>query len=370
MKVTVRKHALTKGRHRLFLDYYPPIVNPKTNKQTGYENLKLFVYDNPATPTERNHNRTTMELATTICASRQLELQAQKHGMSPSFRKQESFITYFRKLADQQRGLNWHNWDSSVRYFQLFADGADLSFAELDLFLCEQFKRFLLSEPKLRESRRGIGHNSALSYFNKFRTALKQAWREKLISDDLHALSPGLKEIEAEVEYLTMDEIRKLLETPVNDDLYKRVILLAILTGLRFCDIKYLTWKQVRGERDSFYLQFRQRKTYKPQHVYISNQAFDLMGERGEPEETVFPKVNYNYTRDMLKVWPKEAGINKHLTFSCLRHTYATLQLDHGTDIYTISKLLGHRHLKTTQRYTRVVDKAKKEAANRIVFDF
>ncbi|MGF7075117.1 tyrosine-type recombinase/integrase [Mucilaginibacter sp. 3215] len=94
------------------------------------------------------------------------------------------------------------------------------------------------------------------------------------------------------------------------------------------------------------------------------------MGEPVDSEATVFPKVNYNYTRDLLKVWPKEAGINKHLTFSCLRHTYATLQLDHGTDIYTISKLLGHRHLKTTQRYTRVMDKAKKEAANRIVFDF
>jgi integrase len=370
MKVTIRKSLLTKGRHRLFLDYYPVIVNPKTKKHTRYENLKIFVYDHPATPAEKKHNRTTMELANTICAIRQLELQAQKHGMSPSFRKHESFITYFRKLADQHRGLNWNNWDSSVRYFQLFTDGADISFAELDLSLCEQFKRFLLDEPKLRESRRGIGHNSALSYFNKFRTALKQAWREKLISDDLHALSPGLKEIEAEVEFLTMDEIRKLLATPIDNDLYKRIILLAILTGLRFCDIKYLTWNQVRGELDNYSLQFRQRKTYKPQYAYISNQAFDLLGERANPGTRVFPKVNYNYVRDLLKAWPKEAGINKHLTFSCLRHTYATLQLDHGTDIYTISKLLGHRHLKTTQRYTRVMDKAKKEAANRIILDF
>ncbi len=370
MKITIRQRKLKKNRHRLVLNYYPPIVNSRTNKQTRYENLKLFVYDQPATPAEKNHNKETAELANTICASRQLELQAQKHGMSPSFRKHESFIAYFRTLADRQRGLNWHNWDSSVRYFQLFTNNTELSFAELDLSVCEGFKRFLLDEPKLRESRRGIGHNSALSYYNKFRTALKQAWREKLIGDDLHALSPGLKEIEAEVEFLTMNEIQKLLSTPVNDNLYKRVVLLGILTGLRFCDIKYLTWQQVRGEQDNYYLQFRQRKTYKPQHVYISNQAFTLLGVRSDPNMFVFPKVNYNYTRDLLKTWPKQAGINKHLTFSCLRHTYATLQLDHGTDIYTISKLLGHRHLKTTQRYTRVMDKAKKEAANRIVLDF
>ncbi|WP_413671162.1 tyrosine-type recombinase/integrase [Mucilaginibacter sp. Mucisp86] len=102
----------------------------------------------------------------------------------------------------------------------------------------------------------------------------------------------------------------------------------------------------------------------------MPNKAFDLLGERGDPCTFVFSKVNYNYTRALLKAWPKEAGINKHLTFNCLRHTYATLQLDHGTDIYTISKLLGHRHLKTTQRYTRVIDKARKEAANRIILDF
>jgi hypothetical protein len=64
--------------------------------------------------------------------------------------------------------MNWHNWDSSVRYFELFALG-DVSFADLNIAVCEQFKRFLLNGPKLRESRRGIGHNRALSYFNKFR---------------------------------------------------------------------------------------------------------------------------------------------------------------------------------------------------------
>jgi site-specific recombinase XerD len=76
-----------------------------------------------------------------------------------------------------------------------------------------------------------------------------------------------------------------------------------------------------------------------------------------------------NAFKEFSGLWPEMAGIHKHLTFSCLRHSYATLQLEYGTDIYTISKLLGHRHLKTTQRYTRVVDKARKDAANRIVLN-
>lgn len=368
MKVTIRKKPLTKNRHRLILDYYPMLINPLTNTKTGYENLKLYLFDNPVTQLEKKHNQETLILAENICAQRQLDAQVQQHGLIPNHFKQRSFIDYFRHMANRQRGMNRHNWDSSVRYFQLFR-ATDVKFADINLSICQDFKAFLLNAPQLRESRRGIGHNSALSYFNKFRTALKQAWREKLIDDDLHAMCPGLKEIEAEVEYLTMQEIRQLIKTPASNDLSRRTVLFAILTGLRFCDIQYLSWEQVRGEPHHYYLQFRQRKTYKPQHVFISNQAFELLGVRQAQDARVFAKVYYNQIRDFLVEWPLKAGIHKHLTFSCLRHTYATLQLDHGTDIYTISKMLGHRHLKTTQRYTRVMDRAKKEAAGRIQLD-
>lgn len=55
--------------------------------------------------------------------------------------------------------------------------------------------------------------------------------------------------------------------------------------------------------------------------------------------------------------------------FHCFRHTFATLQLFYGTDIYTVSKLLGHRELKTTQIYTKVVDDAKRRAVNKITIE-
>jgi len=368
MKVTIRKKPLSKNRNRLILDYYPALTNPLNGKKTRYENLRLFVYEVPSNQTEFTHNSETFKLAESICAKRQLDIQVQLHGFTPNHKKEQSFNAYFRRLADRKRGLNWHNWNSGVRYFELFVD-RDIRFLDLDLNLCEDFKAFLLTEPKLRDARRGIGHNSALSYFNKFRAALKQAWREKLIDDDLHAICPGLKEMEAHVEFLTMEDIKLLLATPVTQDKCKRVVLLGIITGLRFCDVQNLRWRDVSGTKNNYYLHFRQLKTYKTQHVPISNQAFDLLGDRQQPDEKVFNKIYYNQIRDFLVKWPSDAGINKHITFSCLRHTYATLQLDHGTDIYTISKMLGHRHLKTTQRYTRVMDKSKKEAAERLVLD-
>jgi integrase len=264
--------------------------------------------------------------------------------------------------------MNKHNWDSSVRYFDLFHP-KDIRFADVDYSLCEDFKAFLRSGPKLREKRAGIGHNSALSYYNKFRNALKQAWREKLLPDDLHALSPGLREKEAHVEFLTMTDIRKLIETQGVNDLCRRVILFGILTGLRFADVKHLTWEQVRGDKGNYYLQFRQRKTAKIQHMPIADQALELMGKKDAPDKRVFPGLYYNQIRDSLVIWPAKADVNKHLTFSCLRHTYATLQLNNGTDIYTVSKMLGHRHVKTTQRYTRLLDEKKRETTKRITFE-
>jgi site-specific recombinase XerD len=75
------------------------------------------------------------------------------------------------------------------------------------------------------------------------------------------------------------------------------------------------------------------------------------------------------YNNTLLREWVKEAGITKYITFHCFRHTYATLQLSLGTDIYTVSKLLGHRELKTTQIYAKVIDKVKREAADKIKLD-
>src|SRR3569833_908520 len=163
MKVTIRKKPLAKNRTRLILDYYPALTDPATRKKKRFENLRLFIYNDPNTPTERQHNKETEQLAENIRARRQLDLQSELHGFTPDHRRLEPFLPYFRRIARRQRGMNYHNWNSSVRYFQQFA-GDEIRFIDLNLSFCEDFKAFLRSGPKLREKRAGIGHNSALSY--------------------------------------------------------------------------------------------------------------------------------------------------------------------------------------------------------------
>ena len=102
----------------------------------------------------------------------------------------------------------------------------------------------------------------------------------------------------------------------------------------------------------------------------ISSQAYQLCGERLDGKQLVFEGLpDPSWISKPLQRWIQSAGITKHITFHCSRHTYATLQLASGTDIYTVSKMLGHTNVRTTQVYTKVVDKKKEDAANAIKID-
>src|SRR5690606_3235488 len=146
----------------------------------------------------------------------------------------------------------------------------------------------------------------------------------------------------------------------------KTAFILSALTGLRWSDINKLVWSEVQHSKEmGNYLRFTQKKTQGSETLPISQQAYELLGERGKPEERVFTHLKYSAWYNLkLQQSVLKAGISKTITFHCARHTYATLQLTLGTDIYTVSKLLGHKNLKTTQIYTKVIDEKKIQATN------
>ena len=112
---------------------------------------------------------------------------------------------------------------------------------------------------------------------------------------------------------------------------------------------------------------FHQQKTKGLQYLDISDQARNYLEEEGQPDERVFMGLKYSsYTNVELTKWMLKAGITKNITFHCARHTFAVLQLSLGTEIYTLSKLLGHAEIKTTQIYANIIDEKKREAVNRI----
>ncbi len=376
-KVTLRKKTITGNRESLYLDFYPPIANPKTGKETRREFLNCFVYSKPKNSAEKLHNAEIEKWATEKRLTREVEVNRSNiYGAweAEQLRIQElgqlDFVTYFLKLVRERKGTNHDNWVSASKYLVAYTGGS-LKFADLNEGWAEDFKKHLLTTKSNKSDKVTLSRNSAVSYFNKLKAALKQAYKDGFLREDLNAKIDSIKGKETRREFLTLEELNQLAKTHCNNPLLKRAALFSALTGLRFSDIKNLVWgdiEHVKGE--GYFINFTQQKTEGVEVLPISEQAADLLGERGEAAKKVFPDLTYTaYQNKHLYQWIGAAGITKNITFHCFRHTYATLLLSNGTDLYTVSKMLGHRDLKTTQIYAKVIDKVKREASNVIKID-
>lgn len=378
IKVTLRKKAITKGRQSLYLDFYPPIVSPKTGDPTRREFLGLYVYKKPKNELEKTHNINQINLGNNICSKRENELN--KPEIYTEFEKEQlrlkgladsDFVEYFEKLANKRKANNHDNWISSVNYFKDFCGGS-LRFGDVTEKKLEEFKEYLLNVKSKKSDKAKLAQNSAVSYFNKVKATLKQAYKDGILQSDLNAKTAPIKEEETRREFLTIEELNSLIKTPCNNTIIKKAALFSALTGLRFGDIENLVWGEVEFIKGrGYFLNFDQEKTKGIETHPISEQAFNILGERGGKDERVFDGLVYSaYENKHLYQWIGAAGITKNISFHNFRHTYATLQLANGTDIYTVSKLLGHKSLKTTQVYAKVVDELKRDAAERIKLDF
>ncbi|MDL2299197.1 site-specific integrase [Bacteroides sp. OttesenSCG-928-E20] len=285
-------------------------------------------------------------------------------------RTQQNFIEYFNATAKKRHAQSSDsirvNWKRTYELIKLFT-GDTLPFAKIDNRFAEDFKLYLLSAPCGGNKSGTISRNTAVTYFSIFKAALKQAFVDGYLTTDLSAKIKGIPEQESRREYLTVEELNILAGTPCERDVLKRAALFSALTGLRHCDIQKLRWKEISMNGDQAQLHFTQQKTKGVEYMPISQQALDLCGEPREPEQLVFEDLpDPAWISKPLKRWIEAAGITKRITFHCFRHTYATLQLSSGTDIYTVSKMLGHTNVKTTQIYAKVVDEKKSKAAQAI----
>ena len=365
MNVTLRKKTLSDGRISLYLDIYRPKSLPKRKR----EYLKLYLHPDPKTRKERESNKKTSLLAESIRSKRLLELQHDQFGFSHlNEEAQTNFIAYFSEQAEKRRASsgNYGNWDSVLKHL-IKHSGNSFSFSDVNAVWLEDFKDYLKSRARTK-SNQPLSQNSCYSYFNKVKACLKQAVKDKVINYNPASEVDGFKQGETQREFLTLEELKLLVQTECEIPLMKTAFLFSALTGLRWSDIQKLTWREVQhSESQGWYIRFQQQKTKGVETLPIPQQARELLGDQQSREERVFKGLKYSAWHNLrLAQWVMKAGITKTITFHCARHTFATLQLTLGTDIYTVSKLLGHRELKTTQVYAKIIDQKKIEAANKI----
>jgi len=386
IKVKLRQKAITGNRQSLYLDFYPAIPHPETGEPTRREFLGIYLYDKAKNPIDKEHNKEALKLAEQIRQKKDKQLNGnealtdlekrliekdKKEQVKQKEFEERDFLAYFKTLSDKRKASNHDNWVSAYHYLEAFTKGS-LKFADLNEKFCNDFKDYLLTTKSNKSNKTTLSQNSAVSYFNKVKATLKQAYKDGYLKTDLNTKIEPIKQAETQRNFLTIEELNRLVKTECNNPLMKKAALFSALTGLRFSDIKNLVWGELEYiEGNGYFIKFKQQKTKGVEMMPISEQAYSLLGESKEPTEKVFEGLTYSaYENKHLYQWIGAAGITKDITFHCFRHTFATLQLSKGTDIYTVSKMLGHRELKTTQIYAKIIDSTKREAADKIKLNF
>lgn len=401
-KVTVRlRKAEFRKEWYIYLESYPVIISGKKNPQRIREYLNRSVttveFDKKRTAKttqnsisykpKRNDNGIiicksdndieTMLYADSIRKLRQKEydnidlyseldrIQAEQKEKS-----QENFIKYFEALIKKRHKNSSTsiiiNWERSIEFLKNFA-GEPIEFSQIKMKFCEDFKSFLLTAQRGGNKKGMLSQNTASTYFSVFKAALKQAFIDGYFTTDISAKIKSIPAHETRREYLTIDELNTLVATPCENDVLKRAALFSVLTGLRHSDIQKLKWNEINMDNGQPRINFTQKKTKGVEYMPISQQALEICGEPKSLNDLVFENLtNPAWINRPLKAWVAKAGINKNITFHCFRHTFATLQLSSGTDIYTVSKMLGHTNVKTTQVYAKVIDEKKNKAAEAI----
>jgi integrase len=377
IKVTLRRKLISKDRESLYLDFYPAIIDPGTGNSTRRLFLKLYLFRNPKSPSEKAHNKELNQLAEQIRQTRELQVNKpeiytdfEKEQMRLREKQDEDFLTYLSQLAQKRKGSTHDNWTSMLIHFEDYVHGP-IKFSQVTESLCEGFKEFLLSTKSKRKSRNQLSQNSAVSYFNKFKAGLKQAYKDGFFNIDLNSKIACVKTEEVIKETLTLEELQKLAKADCQYPMLKKYVLFTALTGIPYGEMKKLTWGMIElSESFGIRIKTRRGKTKRGYYVNISEQAYKLLGQRKDYQDLVFEQLSDTDRYKRFPKWLEEVGIQKKMTFHDLRHSYGVIQIDLGTDLYTLQGNMGHSTSRQTMLYGKISDARKREAANRIKLDF
>lgn len=362
--IRLRMKDLANGNKSLYLDIY------KDGKRS-YEYLKMYLIPEKDEAAKRQ-NEVTWNAANTIKAKRIIDMANGEAGI----KKQEDspkvlLLDWMEKYRDHQKMHGKKDFVQINTVMRILKDyaGENVTMDQIDKSFCQGYIDYLLTEYKPRNAEK-LANTTACNYYRALNGALNAAVRDELIKvNPFTRISSAdkIKKPESQREFMTVDEVKRLIATPLpTNEKVKSAYLFSCFCGLRFSDIVGLRWKDFYLDGEQARLQVVMQKTKAPIYLPLSPQALKWMPKQGDKtaEDYVFDLPSNVTVNVLLKPWAIAAGISKHITFHTARHTFATMMLTLGADLYTTSKLLGHTDVRMTQVYAKIVNKKKDEAVN------
>ena len=268
--------------------------------------------------------------------------------------RESNVIDFFEDLKNKKEGNTLKNWSNALKHFREFSKGY-VRFSDITIQYCENYREYLLSK---------VSENTTSSYFSTLRTVLNNAVMRELIYRNPASYVKNPK-VTPERNFLVADEIENLVKSNYMIPDIQNAFLFSCYTGIRISDIIDLTWDNIQGD----YLNFKQLKTEEHLRFKLPNTAKTILLKQSaniNESDKVFRLPGQVTINKHIGRWLRENGIEKHITFHCARHTFATLCLTYDIDLYTVSKLLGHTDIKHTQIYAKIIDKKRDEAIDKL----
>ena len=376
-QVTLRSRETAKGKS-LYLDIYKEGVRSK-------EYLKMYLIP-VKRPEDKITNKTTWEAAEAIARERAQMIVKGKAGIKD--RKSKTLLLDWLDIRinhltehAKEMGRTDNNSAKQAKKEKLHIEayinqkykGKKITLGDVDRDFCVGYGEYLCNAMSRKNKycpAKPLSSGTRTLYFKGFSTALNPAVKAgHLQTNPMEHLDIAKivgKNTPNERVYLTADELRKLIATKCKRENVRNAFLFCCMCGLRWSDVSTLKWEDIHADGDEWKIEKRMIKTSELLYLPLSNEAKNYLPskELKESNELIFTLPTLWATERIITDWVKEAKITKHVTFHCARHTFATLMLTQGADLYTTSKLLGHTSVKTTEIYAKIVDQKKVEAVN------
>lgn len=354
MSVTLRYRKVQDKGYSVYLDIY------HQGKRT-YEYLELYTsLDYSKAKRIKEQDKDKKEFAEKVRLKTELAIKNGEYGFMSTSKRKADFIKYFALLSEKKKG---RNYSSTLQQLKEFSGGS-LLFSAINEQKVKEFIAFL--------QKKSLSQTTVSHYYRMLNASLNEAVREKFLTTNPTLYLPRHekpKKQESKREYLTMEEIRKLNDAPFpSNQQVKLAFLFGCFSGLRISDIRKLTWNEIHDGK----IEYRQKKTQKVEYLPLGKQALKILSEipRHEINNLVFwnlPSASSDsYVNQQLKLWASEARIKKNLHWHISRHSFATLFLTSGGDIFTLSKMLGHSSVETTAIYGKIIDSKKQDEVNKL----
>ncbi len=347
MKIKIREVKIGNNLISVMFDKHHNGVRTQSRPGIKYADV-------PRTATERQDKKEKKELIRKMVAQMELDSHYSDFSIDRSYDMKKDFFEFCQSFIERKAPI------SDVRTYKAVLNKLKL-WSKKDKLICGTITESMLIEFKdhLSAKMNGI---SANNYFKKLKRFFKEATIAKHFRKNPIEEIINVKGRSAPKDILTAQEVKRLADTPCSNSNVKRAFLFCCFVGIRHCDTIRLRWENIKEG----YIDIIQLKTQERLIVKLHDDAIYLIGDKKHPADLVFKLPTHTGCLKILKKWVADAGIEKHITWHCARHSFATSLLNEDVDVFTVSKLLGHKKMMQTQDYLRISESKKQMAVNKL----